>query len=348
MSDKPQQMPIKKGDFLIVEAAKRCLIKVKEIDGKNISGLNQKMKRGADGQYEKRLTVAVRRKDVLLNLGPAPMPGKVYGVNIEPLYRKVETNTCGTILFFVDMDDKKVELTKKALIRTFKKLKKKRLGGLSVEIEIRKAEGKYAGYYHFMPKSPTDELCIKPNFDMMTPADLEYVIAHEYAHGIWYRMMRPDNIAKWIALYDKHMLPTKVEQDELADIYAELESHGSMRDFMKSCDEETLPVVKACLKAIKSVHGVDRKHLDMLLRHGHSIEEYWPTQVEYSDRGVIVSEYARKNPEEFFAEAFAFWFAGKNLPKEVSKLLIRSLAQLSKGRINAEDEEHTAPEREDD
>lgn len=344
MSDKTEQPKIKKGDYLIVESAKRCLMKVKEIAGKEISGLNQKMKRGADGQYEKRMTMTVRRRDVLLNLGQSPMPGKVYGVNIEPMYRKIETNTCGTVLFFVDFDDKKIEKTKKALVRTFKKLKKKRLGGLSVEIEIRKAEGKYAGYYHFLPKSGVDVLCIKPNFEMMSDSDLEYVIAHEYAHGIWYRMMRPDNIAKWIALYDKHMLPTRIEEDELKDVYAEMESSGSFREYQRSCDEDTKPVLKAVLKSIRATHGVDRKHLDLLIRHGHSIEEYWPTQVEFTDRGVIVSEYARKSPEEFFAEAFAFWFAGKNLPKEVSKLLVKSLAQLSKGRINAESEEHTDPE----
>lgn len=332
---------ISKGDFLVVDAGTRCLIKVKEVDGKTITGLNQKMKRDAEGKYEKRFPITVKKSEVLVNLGPSPRPGKVYGVNIEPLYKKVDTNTVGEILFFADYDEKQTSVIKKALIRTVKKLKAKRLGGVPFQVEVRNPEGKYAGWYHFLPKAEQDVLCIKPNLDMTTPADLEYVISHEYAHGIWYRMMRAENIAKWIALYDKHMALTSAEEGDLDSIYQEIVDAGSIREFQKNADEETQLVIKACLRSIRALHGVDRKHLDLLLRNGHSIEEYWPSYVEYSEKNVIVTAYGSTKPEEFFAEAFAHWFVGKKLPKEVEKLLIRSLAQLSKGRINSENEEET-------
>ncbi len=338
-------MNINKGDFLVVEVAgKRHLMKVREQEGKEVTGLNQKMKRSADGRYEKKLPFTVRKSNIIVNLGKAPMPGTVYGVKIEPLYRRETTNTCGDILFFVDFDDKLVARTKKSLIKTYKKLKAKNLGGVPAEIEIRKAEGKYAGYYSFLPKAENDVLCIKPNFEMMTPSDLDYVIAHEYAHGIWFRMMRPDNIAKWIALYDKHMALTSVGEEDLQEVLNEVTDAGSVRAYMKECDEETLLIVKAALRHIRSVHGVDRKHLDMLLRHSHPIEEYWPEYVEFSEKNVMVSEYAQKSPEELFAEAFAFWFTGKNLPTEVRKLLDRSLSQLVKGRVNGDEEETTDPD----
>lgn len=340
----------KKGDFLIVEATKRCLIKVKDVDGKTITGLSQHMKRTADGKYEKRPTLTVKARDVIVNLGQAPLPGKVYGVNIEPLYKKVDTNTCGQILFFVDMDDAHTKKTKNALIRVFKKMKKKRLGGVPCEIEIRRPEGKYSGWYHFLPKAENDVLCIKPNFDMMTPADMEYVIAHEYAHGVWFRMLRQENIAAWIELYDQHMALASASEEDLKEILEEAMGEGGIRQYMKSCDDDTLPIVKACLRQIRSLHGVDRKHLDLLVRSGRSIEEYWPTYVEFSDKNVIVSEYAQKSPEEFFAEAFAFWFTGKSIPKEVRRLLERSLSQLVRGRINTEEEEESTRghDRDDD
>jgi len=338
MSDQKQ---VNKGDYLVVDIGKRILMKAKQIEGKRITGLNQQMKRTREGKYEKRLPVTVKRSEVIVNLGPSPHPGKVYGVKIEPLYKRVDTNTCGELLFFVDFDDKQTTAVKNALVRCYKKLKKRKLGGVNAEIEIRPAEGKYAGWYHFLPGSEHDVLCIKPNFDMMTPADLEYVISHEYAHGIWYRMLRPENIAKWIALYDKHMALSSAEEKDLDDLLEEIKEAGSVRDVMKSADEDTLPIIKACLRHVRSLHGIDRKHLDMLLRFGHDIDEYWPSYVEFSEKNILVSEYARKSPEELWAESFAYWFTGKSLPKEIQKLLDRSLAQLVRGRVNSDEEETT-------
>lgn len=329
-------MNFNKGDFLIVENAigRNSLIRISEVDKKTVSGADQTMKRNAEGKYEKRFKMTVKHKDVIVNLGPTPPPGKVYGVNIEPLLKKEPTKIAGDILFFTRADEEQVATIKKAVVRTFKQLKKKRLGGISVSIEVRKSEGKYAGYYQFLPKAEEDVLCIKPSLEMATPEDMKYIISHEYAHGIWFRMMRPENVARWIALYDKHMAPTAVSGDALQEIYNEICDAGSVRGYMKECDDETLAAIKSCLKHIRSVHGIDRNHLDHLLRHGHDISEYWPEYVEFSERNVIVSEYAMKSPEELFAEAFSFWFCGRSLPKDVQKLLDRSLAQLSKGRIN--------------
>jgi hypothetical protein len=334
-------MKISKGDFLVIDTGKRMLIKARTVEEGTVSGINQTMKRGKDGRYEKRLPVTARTKEVIVNLGKSPPPGKVYGVKIEPLYQRVDTNTCGQILFFSDMKEKEVTATKNILIKTYKELKKQRLGGIPAQIEVRPPEGKYAGWYHFLPKAEEDVLCVKPDFAVQTPADMRYIIAHEYAHGIWFRMMRPDNIAKWIAMYDKHMALTSSEEDDLTDILNEVIDAGSVRDYMKDADEETLLIVKACLKHIRQVHGIDRKHLDSLMRNGHSIEDYWPTYVEFSEKNVIVSEYAQKSPEEFFAEAFSHNFIGKKIPKDVKDLLTRSLSQLQKGRVNGEEDATT-------
>ena len=342
-------MNITKGDFAVVEAAgKKVLIKVKSVDGKTVDGINQTMKRNKEGKYEKRLPLAVKMRDVLVNLGPSPRVGKVYGVKIEPLYQRVTTNTCGDILFFVDMEEKLVDRTKKLLVSCYKELHAKRLGPVPAQIEVRPAEGKYAGYYHFLPRAEEDVLCIKPNFDQMGKEDLRYVIYHEYAHGIWYRFLRPDNVAKWIALYDKHMQPEAADEDSLQEILAEVQSAGSLGDYLREAEDETKQILKSVLKHIRSVHGIDRKHFDKLLRHGHDIEAYWPSYVEFSERSVMVSEYAMKSPEEFFAEAFSFHYTGKKIPKDVKELLVRSLTQLTKGHTNGDEDERTDGEQDED
>lgn len=339
-------MSIAKGDYIVVEAGKNVLLKVREVDGKNITGINQQMKRNSEGVYEKRLPLTVKSSQVLVNLGKTPRPGKVYGVNIEPLYKRVDTNTCGQLLFFVDMDDKQTTRVKKALIRTYKKLAERKLGGVPAQIEIRPVQGKYAGWYKFLPKAEADVLCLKPNLEMSDDKDLTYLIAHEYAHGVWFRMMTRGNIARWIALYDKHMAQSTWEDADLEDIKNESIASEGIRNYLREAEEELRPVIRAVLRSIKSLHGVDAKHLDTLIRQGHSIDEYWPTQVQFADRNVIISEYAMKSPEEFFAEAFSFWFIGKSLPKEVQKLLDRSLSQLAKHQVNG-DEEVTTTSDED-
>jgi hypothetical protein len=74
------------------------------------------------------------------------------------------------------------------------------------------------------------------------------------------------------------------------------------------------------------------------------VEDLWPEKdVDKNELNPIVSEYACKNPEELFAEAFSFSLVGKKLPKSVGKLLDKTLS-YAKDRIKKIEE----PENKDD
>ncbi len=334
-------MEIKKGDFVVIDQGKNVLVKVIAIEGKEFRALNQAMKRNTEGKYEKKLPTVFRKRDVVVNLGPSPRPGKVYGVKIEPLYRKEQSDDA-RFLFFVDYDDKLVARTVKAVSRAYADMKKARLNGIPAEIEVRNPEGKYSGWYHFLPRADHDVLCIKPNYEMMQPIDLDYVIKHEYGHGVWFRRLPSRVMARWVAAYDKHMALSSADAKDLDEVLAEVISAGGVRDFLRGADEETTQILKACLRHIRSVHGIDSKHLDLLILDGNDLTSYWPTYVQYSERNVMVSEYARKSPEELFAEAFAFKFTGKSLPKHIDKLMTMSLAKLKSVSAIREDDEETS------
>lgn len=341
-------MKIAKGDFIVAEAPKKGLFKVTEIgeDGR-LAVISQSTKRNSEGKFEKKLKIDVSPKQVLTNLGKAPHAGTVYGVKIEPLYRRESTNLAGDILFYVNMKDAEVEKVKKLAIRFYKKLKEKRLRMSIPEIEIRTPQGKYAGYYKFMPRAEADVLCIKPSLDTMPAQEIEYYFAHEYAHGIWFRHMTDGNVVKWIQMYDKHMALREVDEADLNEVLEEIIAAGSFRDWKRNAEEEDQQIGRACLRHIKHVHGIDKNHLESLLRQGQSLEDYWPTFVEFSEKGVIISEYANKSPEEFFAESFAFWFVGKKLPADVQKLLDRSLSQLIRaGKVLRDEAQSTDSEEE--
>lgn len=330
---------LEKGDFLVTQIeGKKQLVKVIDPSDKTkIIGLSQRMTRNAEGEYEKRTKVDFKAKEIVVNLGKSPLPGKVYGVNIEPLFRKEDTNICGEILFFVDFDDKQVAKTKNALIKAYKELKAKNLLIFDATVEIRAAEGKYAGWYKHLPKGPLDILCVKPNFDTMKDSDLRYVILHESAHGIWYRGLSKKSIAKWIQMYEKHMALSECDEDALKEFLDEIKDAGSIRDYLKSAEEEQKLSVKAALKHIKAVHSINAQHLDSLLRQNEPIDEYWPSFVEFSEKNFIISEYAATEPEEFFAEAFAYWITGKKLPKDVQKLLDISLSGVTRQSMASKD-----------
>lgn len=331
---------LNKKDFAVVELeGKNLLVKVAATEGKSYIGSTQRMSRRSDGTYETRKKITFRRKDVLVNLGPSPKNGKVYGVTVEPLRERVETNTCGEILVFAKLDSKELSRVKTALVKSYKFLDKKGLLKVQPALEIRPPSGKYSGTYQVFPKATSDLLVLYPNFETMDDDYLRYAILHEYGHALWFRCLSDRSIASWIQLYAKHTALNACDEDDLSSMLEEIVSAGSIKDFLRSADdEETKLQVKAILRHIKNLHSITQKHLDKLLRLNEDISSYWPSFVEFSEKNFIISEYAATEVEEFFAEAFSFALTGKKLPKDVKKLLDKSLNRLDV-------REHIAPSK---
>jgi hypothetical protein len=224
------------------------------------------------------------------------------------------------------LEPKKVDQLKSLLKKA--KVRFQQLGvlGLKLDLEIRNPSGKYAGYYKHFPKTDTDILALKPDDNF---SDFMYYISHEWGHGLWSRRMIQSQRAKWITAYHDCIKLTKVKVDRLQAIREEIENAGNLSDYMRDADEDDLPVLKACLRHIAHAHSLDKECLNTLVIAGKGLKPYWPSSVDIADKQLILTEYAKKSPYEFFSEAFALYCVGKQLPKDVTRLVQRTLASLT-------------------
>jgi hypothetical protein len=273
--------------------------------------------------------VKFERSDVMAVLGKRPKNGSVYGQKIEPLVRRLDVPYWGSVRLYNFFEDHQIKMLKDELKVAAEHLKKLRVTGMfKAEVEVRQPQGKYAGYYKYRPKAETDILCVKPE---NTFEGFSYIVFHEYAHGMWYRGMTAKMRFAWVKLYHEYVTLQEIEEKELEDILGEIESAESIRAFQAEADDESKLVLKKVLKHINEVHGLNVKHLEMALENGDSIKEYWPSFIEMSETEACITDYARKSPEEFFAEAIAHKFEGRKLPKKVESLYEITMARLVKG-----------------
>ena len=316
-------MKLSVGDYVILDQAKKQLAKVVHAE-KPFKAI---LESARDSDSDRVLPVEFKLSEVLANLGKSPRSGSVHGVKIEPLYRKVDSKFFSSVHLYQDMTDTRYEAFRSEMITFIKTLKAKRLTGVQVELHVRPVSGKYAGYYKYRHNHDFDILCVKPNEAL---DGLQYVFAHEYGHGIHYRMLPRHLWLKWINAYHDHVIVTSIDEAELSDIREDIEGARSVTEYLKDCTEDTKPVIRACLKYISQVHGLSKHHLEHLLHADESLSSIWPSLIDLSNKNMVVSEYAEKSPEEFFAECFAFHFLGRTLPKSLKSLMDRSLSELVK------------------
>ena len=329
-------MKLVQGSYVILKLAnnKPELIRCTVADGNSFKGMIEKEKE-VDGKSA--TVLEFEKNDVMAVLGKKPKVGKVYGLNIEPLVRREHYRFWGDARIYNWFDDEQLKLLKEGLEEAYYVLKKNRVAGpFKVELEVRQPQGKMAGMYKHRPKAETDILIIKPEKAM---EDLRYIIFHEYAHGIWYRMMTPKMRLQWVKMYHKYITLQEIKEKELKQILGEVESLGSVRAFMRECDEDTKVQMKEILKHILNIHSLSVNHLEMLLDDGESISDYWPSSIEMSEKEIAITDYARKSPEEFFAEAIAHKFSGRKIPKAVEELYTKTMSRLVKGAAGLEAQE---------
>jgi hypothetical protein len=311
------------GDYVLlqVQRGKQDLVRIiKASDGSCKGTL---IKEGEDNPaFEFKAT------EIVANLGHSPRVGDVYGVKIEPLRERLgESSFWGEIRLYVDLDDRQKKRLKKGMQAARDVLERRKLPVVAIDTEIRNPHGKYAGYYKHKPKAEADILCFRPDEEF---SNLEYVICHEYGHGIWFRHMTPKQRMSWINMFHDAVILSKVNKKDLANILDGLKTNGDLSSYMKECDEETLRIMRAIVRHIKQVHDLDRKHFELALITGEDVDVYWPSVIEVSEKNVLVSTYAQKSPEELFAESFGLFCSGKKLPKKVGELLDRTLRSLVK------------------
>ncbi len=283
--------------------------------------------------------VTFRRSDVMANLGQRPKFGTAYGSKVEVLRSKASHDWFGTIRVFasvLDNEDLKAEF-KKHLKSAEHLIRKNRLPQLPIIFDIRHTSGKYAGYYKYR-RGKLDLLTIRLSETDIHKDYIHYVVTHEYAHGIWFRHVPATVKKKWIDLYHKATEIKKVKKDELERLCSDLVAAESLAAFKKEIDPEDRKLLAACFKQIKASHQLDVNHIQLLIGLEEDISDIWPTYVELGNPELILSDYARKSPEELFAEAVSFWLTGKKLPKQIQNAVDRTMTRLSKTDVDEADQ----------
>lgn len=320
-------MKISVGDYVILDVAKPLLAKVVHAE-KPYKAI---LERDREAQESKLIPVEFRLAEVIANLGKSPRAGSVHGVKVEPLFRTEESKFFPAIRIYQDMSDERYAEFRKEMIVFIKTLKARNLQGPQIELEVRPVAGKYAGYYKFRPKMETDIMCVRPSEAL---EGMQHIFFHEYGHAVQSRMVPRPIWVKWIRKYHDHVSVTSIDDAELEQLREDIEGAKHFGDYLKECVDESKPVVKACLKYIQQVHGLNKRHLETMMSQEQSLGEVWPSAIELSDKDMVVSDYAEKSPEEFFAECFAFTLLGRKLPPDLATLIQRTLSQLVHAKGN--------------
>jgi hypothetical protein len=326
-------MRISKGDYCIAkqEGGKDYLFRaLSDNDKKSVEGLLEK---GCHipGQ---RHTMTVELSDVILNLGPNPHPGKVYGADVGAIHRKRLTHKeFGDVHFFYRPEKKIITDLDASMNRVAAKLNKAGLGFLfnAVLFEVMPYHGeKYAGMciYAKNEKTPT-RIQIRP--EAMTPDFYDYIWYHEFGHYL-NMFWRPSKklMANWLKLYSTSIKTETVKKDvsqRLLDLLMDGEDKPS--DFKRDLEEEDALAFKWIIRTIGQVSALSIQDLDTLFEAEmkDEIKKVWPLRtIPRKELAPIISEYATVNVRELIAESFAFYMTKKKLPEPVTKLLERSIA----------------------
>ena len=319
-------MKILPGEFIIVKGvgntSRPKLVKCLEVHGKQCTGYLDVPSTDDDSK-----SVTFDLRDVITNLGKYPQAGSVYGVKIEPLLKVFKDKRFGEIRVYQKMKDDLVDRLMNELDIFYSNIKSQGHHKIPYHLEVRNPVGKYAGFYRYLPKAEQDILCIKPQQNL---EGLQYILLHEHGHGVFFRRCNSRTRNKWIKLYHTFVALSGATEDDLTQILEEIHSVGSIGDYLKDADDETRAIVKACLRYISQVHGLGKHHLENALSIQDKLDDYWPvTALDFSQKELVISDYSRKSPEEFFAEAYSFSLLGRPLAKKVDSLLIYTLSKLT-------------------
>lgn len=288
---------------------------------------------------KKRALFEIPSKDIVLDLGTEPHPGKVYGFDTCNIYsnKVIHHDFFGAIHFFYRI---KKEVGKK-LMAAFDETAK-RLTRMGFEpmvdciwlVQHPETPGKYAGLYKHSrntEKGP-HELYIKP--EHITADNLVYVISHEFAHYVHFNLLTQPRInAAWIRLFNTSIKVETIRKDlslQLLDSLVDGEERPS--DFKSGLDEEQKLAWNWILRTIKQDHAISIKELDTLFEADEKdeIKQLWPQRTLHKkDLKPVISEYATLNVRETFAEAFSFYVVKNKIPPNVLKLLEKSI-QMAK------------------
>jgi len=311
-------MKVSTGDYLVVSReSKRQVVRCVAAEGKSL------VCAVGDNQVE------FKTAEVLANLGRRPAEGSVFGLKIQPRTATLESPSkmwTGISVYNADIDETVQTRLTSELAAVTSALRKLGVGVLRCELEIRTPKGKALGGFK-RGKEGIDTITVRPESNL---ENFHYMVAYQAANAVWSRLLVGSSKRDWILLYHKNVVLSSIDGEELDSLLDRAVTAQSITSLLKEAtDDETL-IVKAVVKHIGRVHGLSKQHLDQILECRDSIDGLWPTAIEVSSKGISISEQGMKSPEAFFAEAFAYAFLSRTVPKRVKSLLDTTLSKLRK------------------
>jgi len=281
-------------------------------------------------------------KQVLVNLGAKPMFGSVYGCKVEWMRSRHPHEAWGQITVMRDLSKVERKVIREALDNQLALRKRLRLPAPTYikAVELRENSGKWAGKYAFRPRDSDVMQLMPKSFAEVSESQgvvkpnkwLPYLIAHEDAHGLWYRYCTPKMHARWINLYHSTVMLSRAEPDAVRNLgKAFFKSRASKQEFASDLTEEDGALFDSCIGWITNYHSLSQRNLDVLFADNPSnIKQLWPREAIFeTDHEIPLGEYASVSPEECFAEAFALKYAGgMKLPKAFDNLMEKTIEAL--------------------
>jgi hypothetical protein len=321
-------------DWLIVQPEldkpRKALVQVVKVSKDAVGVVLEKGREKED--TEQRMTLPLNQ--VFLNLGPAANTDfvgmSVMGVKLEFFVKRKETSL-GPAYFLTEVSKENWQVFKKGVERT-----KEILGSMHmldklapIEFYFPKPGGQYSGMY-YVTGEELDRIDIR--LKEYSPKYVLWVLLHEFCHGVHAYMLSKEEWAGWIRLYHRYV---KVKHDtEIVDTV--LEDYLAKGEDYEPGDDDQEMVFDECINFIADKHFLEKEYLDDLLRVGDqdTIRRIWPKTADLAEQEEAITEYAKKNPVEFFCEAFAFYNMGEksraSLPKVVAQKMEADLAAITK------------------
>jgi hypothetical protein len=335
-----------KGDYVVIteEAGatrpKRRLAKVAKV-GATITGYAPD--RFIDDK-SLRTVYDFKIEDVVANLGPNPVWGTAYGVKVEPYIGKLELRPWGVCDSYRKLTASEEKTFKTTMRKCGVEVKKMGLdGAMPIQLEVRQPPpGNGEVGLYTVHRQGVDSLAIKcPD---MSAGEIRYIFWHEWGHHLWYRYMTDKMRARWVKMYHSAVKTHKTSAAKIARFRIDLVEHGSISAMKNSFsdEDEDAEAFDTVLSWMGDSQNLRSKDINLLLADGDDLKKLWPTTADVitGEAEPLVSEYGKKNVEEMFSEALAYYMTKRELNAKVKTLVVKHLKLMkARGPVNVTDDE---------
>lgn len=313
------------------------LVRVLSERGADLVGLDQKF------PHLDREKVSFSSKEIIQDLGPSPLPGKISGISTSDLYRNlaVELASGSTLFVFkklpceVDVFKEQALKSSKRLAVRFKRSGLSTLNSKEFIFEFRTLS-KNVPFKYVKSTSKHPE---RIQVDVESLDGLEENLMRGVLLHVWEKLTTEFNKlgAAWARSYLRSIANEVVSHEEcerLLEVLSEGISAGnitSLRELIGQLEAEDTVKVKYIASAIKRSHSLGSKDINLIIR-GEDLDlirNIWPTlSIVYFDKKPEVSEASLRSTEMFFVESMANFIIGNKLPEKIEKLCSSTLRYI--------------------